>query len=847
MSYSKVLYNGNGVVTNFSVPFSYLDRTHVSATVNGVSTPITFLTDFTVQITPAPTGVVQIRRITPKDAVPVNFSDGSVLREADLDLLATFTLYCAQEAQDVADGAVGINTLGQWDGQGHSTTNFAAPTTQSGLVTKGYMDDTFIPAIAGYAATASSASASAQGYATLADDSADLAVAALSSFRGQYLGAKTSDPTLDGNGAALTAGDLYLNTTQGAMKVFTGSVWINAGSTVQGTINKPETAVIATAGQTSVPVPGGYDPGFIVVFLNGSQVMSPDITATSGSAIVFTTPLALNDEVSWIAFGSFNVANATPADGSVTVAKLSSAVLSLFTKVTDLAASTGAGLVGFIQSLTGAVLRSVSSKLSDNVSVFDFMTAAQIADVKAKTFGFDVTAACQAALNTGANVQFPAGAYKITAPLTMAVGGGIYGDGEKTILIRFFNGGPMVRHPGGTNVGDPILLRDFAINTDVSITPGNGDTGVDIGYSVAWGGRGDISNVIIIRQWDGFKWKGGTVNPIRNVQVYDGLGHGFYGVNPRGELNGCLAQYNKGNGYYVLAANTGETGVRLIQCGTFCNQEFGLLLDASVGVSSANIWMEKFSSSYDGRGGIYCDKTYTQLQFNDTFVEYAGWSTQFKPAFTSYPAAAGITFSTNVTFSQLSGITQVLHNKGAGMTLDGTTDVTIEELISYDNGRGVQGGASQNGMNIQNNTRLRLKGFSRGPGGANQLYDIAVNTTNNTGELDNLRASAVYDAGSAQLVWPSLVSGLPSATAASASTLVLPSYSDLITVTGVTTVDAIAVSWTGRRVTLKFTGALTVSDGNNIKLFGAFITTADDMLSLVYDGGFWVETGRSVN
>src|SRR5262245_10608589 len=52
----------------------------------------------------------------------------------------------------------------------------------------------------------------------------------------------------------------------------------------------------------------------------------------------------------------------------------------------------------FLQAGTGAVTRTVQDKLEDIVSVFDFMTAAEIADVKARTLSVNVTTAVQAAL-----------------------------------------------------------------------------------------------------------------------------------------------------------------------------------------------------------------------------------------------------------------------------------------------------------------------------------------------------------------------------------------------------------------------------------------------------------------
>jgi len=64
--------------------------------------------------------------------------------------------------------------------------------------------------------------------ATAAATSAASALAAFDNFDDTYLGAKASDPTTDNDGDALTAGDLYFNTTTDVMKLYTGSGWVIA-------------------------------------------------------------------------------------------------------------------------------------------------------------------------------------------------------------------------------------------------------------------------------------------------------------------------------------------------------------------------------------------------------------------------------------------------------------------------------------------------------------------------------------------------------------------------------------------------------------------------------------------
>jgi hypothetical protein len=68
-------------------------------------------------------------------------------------------------------------------------------------------------------------------------------------------------------------------------------------------------------------------------------------------------------------------------------------------------------------------------------------------------------------------------------------------------------------------------------------------------------------------------------------------------------------------------------------------------------------------------------------------------------------------------------------------------------------------------------------------------------------------------------------------------------------VTGTTTITSITSTnfQSGACVTLIFDGILTFTDGSNLKLAGDFVTSADDTISLCYDGSNWYETGRSVN
>jgi hypothetical protein len=75
----------------------------------------------------------------------------------------------------------------------------------------------------------------------------------------------------------------------------------------------------------------------------------------------------------------------------------------------------GAGIIAFLQAAPGAIVRSIADSFYDRVCVFEFMTAAQIADVRGRAGDLDVTAALQAARDyiaeTRKKLIFPAGLY----------------------------------------------------------------------------------------------------------------------------------------------------------------------------------------------------------------------------------------------------------------------------------------------------------------------------------------------------------------------------------------------------------------------------------------------------
>ncbi len=78
--------------------------------------------------------------------------------------------------------------------------------------------------------------ASAESAKNAAEAARDATLAAYDSFDDRYLGANSTEPTLDNDNNPLVSGSLYFDTTTDTMKLYTGSSWVAAYVTGTGVI-----------------------------------------------------------------------------------------------------------------------------------------------------------------------------------------------------------------------------------------------------------------------------------------------------------------------------------------------------------------------------------------------------------------------------------------------------------------------------------------------------------------------------------------------------------------------------------------------------------------------------------
>ncbi len=118
MPLSFVQYVGDGATDTFNIPFAYLSQSHIEVKVDGViDSSVSFPTSATVKTSsiPANGAVVEVRRKTPTDSRIVDFQDGSLLGESDLDTSALQNFYIMQETYDDLVNKLGLGSTGKWD------------------------------------------------------------------------------------------------------------------------------------------------------------------------------------------------------------------------------------------------------------------------------------------------------------------------------------------------------------------------------------------------------------------------------------------------------------------------------------------------------------------------------------------------------------------------------------------------------------------------------------------------------------------------------------------------------------------------------------------------------------
>ena len=294
MANSYIEYTANGSTTTFSIPFAYTRQADVTVFVGGTSTSFTFASSSTISLSTAPTSgtIVRINRTTVITTRAVDFTNGAILTEADLDNSNIQVFQAAQEAIDTAEASISKAADGKFDAQSRVIKNVANPVNAQDAATKNWSEtastsqvniattkaseaSSSATASANSATAASSSASGASNSATAAANSATAGAASAST-------AATKASLATTNGAAQVA----LATTQAGLATTNGAAQVALATTQAGlaTTNGAAQVVLATAQKTIAVTKASESAASATASANSATASANSATASGNSA-----------------------------------------------------------------------------------------------------------------------------------------------------------------------------------------------------------------------------------------------------------------------------------------------------------------------------------------------------------------------------------------------------------------------------------------------------------------------------------------------------------------------------------------------------------------------------------
>lgn len=158
------------------------------------------------------------------------------------------------------------------------------------------------------ASNANTSKVAAEAAQAAAEAARDQTLTAYDNFDDRYLGAKTSNPTLDNDGNALVAGALYFNSVAGEMRLWTGSAWVaayvsgnasNVGFTPYGTIGASTVqGAIQELTDEKLNLTGGTLTGNVTLD-NQSGLRFGEATANGSNWVAFRGAVNIGSNITW--------------------------------------------------------------------------------------------------------------------------------------------------------------------------------------------------------------------------------------------------------------------------------------------------------------------------------------------------------------------------------------------------------------------------------------------------------------------------------------------------------------------------------------------------------------------
>ena len=287
MATTYVDYTATASQTDFAFNFEYLEDEHVIVEINGTAQ---LSSAFSIVTSPAKKvvlnvgatagDVVRVRRKSQPDTNLVDFVNGSVLTESELDRAYLHNRYLNEEIAELNDSSLQIEAGGtDWDARTKKIKNLAAPTLTTDATTKDYVDGKVNQAATGTSSPP---------------------------LKWVFTGTAGADTTYTVTGAEINGDTAYDVSSNGSVLEPTTDYTVDPNTdtlTIKTTLTGGEDIVIIQRG-FGIPITTG-------------EIGSAQISADS-----ITTAKIADSAVTTAKIGANAVTTAKIADGSVTNAKL---------------------------------------------------------------------------------------------------------------------------------------------------------------------------------------------------------------------------------------------------------------------------------------------------------------------------------------------------------------------------------------------------------------------------------------------------------------------------------------------------------------------------------------------
>ena len=217
---------------------------------------------------------------------------------------------------DIALVAANIDNINIVKGEITPTNNIETVAGANANITTVAGNITNVNAVGAISSNVTTVAGIAANVTTVAGISTDvttvaLNVADITNFADVYLGPKTSDPSTRNDSSALQAGDLYFNTADNVVKVYTGTIWAAAYVPSDGFLvaaNNLSDLTNASTARENLGVEIGVD-----VQAYDANTAKLDVAQTFTAVQIFSSPIVVPEIIYPSASFSWNSATSSPA------------------------------------------------------------------------------------------------------------------------------------------------------------------------------------------------------------------------------------------------------------------------------------------------------------------------------------------------------------------------------------------------------------------------------------------------------------------------------------------------------------------------------------------------------